>query len=459
MRTGLLTVCLLAAASPEAPGAAQAPAPSPLVLTLRDAERLAFRNNPRVAEARANLELAEARRAQASHAGILPTLNLRNIWGPVPRARGVLTESGVLTSPDTNTGFSDLRWFTEVQLDVLQPIWTFGKLSSATRAARYGVDAGEAGVAGSQAEVQLQVRKLYWGVVLGTELLRVADDVRREVEEAYHKLQAKFDEGSDEVTQNDLLKFQVFRYNIDKRYREAVSAQAVGKAALRAAIGLGEAVPFELATQTLAPVEVPLDSLPTYLAEALRQRPELTQLRAASNARSALVGVSSSDYAPQLFFGAQVRYNRAPSRFDPKNPFVYNPTNFFRPGLLVGLNWNVNFLQTRDRVRVAQLEQATLLPREPLLDAGIRLEVMKAYQEAADAAQSVHQSETASKASESWLRSEAQTFDLGLGDVKDVIDAYGANSSMRAEHLQNIHRLNTAVAELSKAIGRDLYPQ
>jgi len=49
------------------------------------------------------------------------------------------------------------------------------------------------------------------------------------------------------------------------------------------------------------------------------------------------------------------------------------------------------------------------------------------------------------------------TFDIGVGEVKDLIDAFKANGAMQAEHLQNIFKYNTAIAKLSKVIGRDLY--
>lgn len=429
-----------------------------LILSLAQAEEFAFKNNPVVTEANTNYELARAKRAQASHARFLPRLNLRNIVAPIPPARAEFTEFGVLISPDTAVGLSDLGLFTEMQLDLVQPIWTFGRLSGLKDAAEFGVEAEEANISAKKADVRLQVRKLYWGLVLGYELLNIVEDVLAEVEDAEQKLEQKLDEGSEEVTQNDLFKFQIFRYEIDKRHRDALDNIELGKAALRAAIGLDETVAFELETQSLALLEVSLDSLVAYTDMALRNRPEVSQLRAGINARSSLVKVSSSGYLPEIFVGAQVKLNRAQNRFDSNNPFVYNPTNFFRPGILVGLNWNLNFLQTRDKVRVAQFEHDALAQREASLSEGIRLEVREAYLEVENSQQDARDSQRALRASDNWLRAEAQTFDLGIGEVKDFIDAFRANATMRSEHMQNIFNVNTALAQLSKAVGTDLYP-
>lgn len=428
-----------------------------LVLTLARCEELAFENNPRVKDADMKLEASRARRTQVSHARFLPVLTLSNVLGPIPRARAAFTDAGLLTSPDTSTGLGDLRLFTQVDLDLVQPILTFGKLSGLNDAAAFGVRAGEAQVIAQQDDVRLQVRRLYWGLVLGQELLQVVEDALTDATRADSILQQKFDEGSDDVTQNDLFKFQLFQYEIRKNHREALDKVALTKAALGAAIGLDGTIDFELATAHLDPVEVVLDSLPVYFDIATASRPELAQLRAGIQAQRSLVRVSRSDYLPQLFFGAKVQYNYAPDRFDPKNPFIYNPTNFFRPGLVLGFNWNLNFVQTRDRARLAEIQYSQLAQRETALVDGILLEVQEAYLQTRQAEQNTSESRTALRASDNWLRAESQTFDLGLSEVKDIIDAFRASGVMNAEHLRNIFDFNASLAALSKAIGRDLY--
>ncbi len=428
-----------------------------LVLTLARAEELALKNNPLIREAVANLELARAKEMRASHARYLPSFTLTNVWGPIPRARGEFTETGVLISPDTSTGLGDLTYFTEVDVDILQPLFSFGKFRSLIDAAEAGVEASRADVEAKEIEVRLQVRKLYWGLVLAEELLRVTEDIRDQVAEAKAKLEEKYDEG--EVTQNDLFKFQIFEFEIGRRHREALDGVEMGRAALRAAVGLEEGRPFRLDTEALEPVDVTVDSLPVYLAMALEGRPEIRQLQAGIEAQSSLVRARRSDYWPQLFVGAQIKWNRAPGRFDPNNPFVYNPTNFFRPGGVIGFKWNLNFVQTRDAIRIARHDAAKMRQRLDPLSEKIALDVRKAYLDLKRAEADVEESARALKASDNWLRAESQTFDLGLSEIKDVIEAFQANVRMRTEHLQSIFAFNSAVAELSRAVGRDLYPE
>lgn len=451
---GALAVLLL---PPAAPAAAQE-APAPRVLGLEDVERLALEHHPTLRAASADLELSRARKERADHARYLPDFRLRNVWGPIDRLRGEVTETGVLVSPDsTSAGLSDIRWFTDVDLSLTQPIYTFGKLGGLREAASSQVEATEASLSSRRAEVRLQARKLYWGLVLGEELLQVAEEVQERAREAEATLRERYEEGEGGVTQNDLFKFEVFKYEIDKRHRQARDSVELGKAALRAVTGLERGAPVRLETEYLEPVEVELRDLSTYTRMALDRRPEVRALQAGVDARSSLADSEEADLWPQIFATAGFQWNQAPSRFDPENPFWNDQTNFFRPRLLVGFNWNLNFVQAKDEARIARLEAEKLQARLRPLAQKVRQEVRQAYLKVERSRADLEQSRDALRASENWLRSATQTFDLGIGELQELIDAFRRNAEMRTEHLRNVFRYNVAVAELGRAVGVDLY--
>ncbi len=426
-------------------------------LTLKECEELALKNHQDIKGAESRLRTARVRSAQAAHARILPKFELRNVWGPIPKALGKVNEFGAVVSADTSSGITDLRYFTEFELSVVQPIYTFGKLAGLNDAAAFGLQAEEANLERRKRSVQAQVRELYWGLVLGKELLAVIEEARSEVAKAEEKLEVKLDEGSDDVSQTDMFKLKIFNYEVSKRYREALDKVQLGKSALRIILDLDEFEDFEIDSEYLESIEFSLDSLPAYYEIAAQFRPEIFHLAAGLNARQALVRTAKSDFYPQFFFAGQVKYNFAKDRFDPKNPFVHNPTNFFRPGFVIGANMNLNFWQTRDKVRLAEIEYRKLADSQPILDKAIKLEVEKTYLAVRLAESNLRESRRALRASDNWLRSTTMTFDLGVGEIKELIDAFKANGAMQTEHFQNIFRYNTAIANLSKAVGRDLY--
>lgn len=437
-----------------AAGGSHAQVPDTIVVTLAEAERRAVEASPLLEPAHAEVELAEARRTQAEHARFLPEAQLTNVWGPVPRARGEFNEFGVLMSPDTSIGLGDLRWFTDVELQLVQPIYTFGKVSNRIDAARHQVTVKEAEAESTRAEILLQVRRLYWGAVLAEELLDVSRSVSERVEEAEARLEELYDEGS--ATQNDLFKFEIFKYEVGSRAREVETGHAKALEALAALIGVPEGTELRVATESLEAPEVSLDSVSAYISEAFRNRPELRQLEAGIHARRALVDAAVADSRPSFFVGGELRLNRAPSRFDPENPFLSNSTNFTRFGIGLGLDWNLNFIRSRDRTRVERFELLALRARAEPLRMKVEQEVRESYHDVVRARANVEAGREALRASENLLRAQLQTFDIGLGTIEDVIDAFEANVGMTVEQLENIATLNTKLAELSRRVGRDL---
>jgi len=446
-----MVLCLVLA---PAGARAQASAADTVIVGLAEAEARALEQSPLLGPALASVEIARAQQSRAEHARFLPELKLRNVWGPIPRARGEFNEFGVLMSPDTMTGLDDLTWFTQVDLNFVQPLYTFGKLGATLDAARHQVEAVRADVQKTRAEVLLQVRQLYWGALLSEELLGVSRSVNDRVAEAEQRLQELYDEG--DASQNDLFKFEIFKYQVRSQTREVESGRTKALAALKAMVGVPDSVPIRLADASLDALQVELDSLSAYVREALASRPELQQLEAGIAARRALVRAAEAASRPTLFLAGQLSINESPGRFDPRNPFVNNPTNFTRPGLVVGFDWNLNFRDNRDKAAVERFEAEKLEAQARPLRLMIEQQVREAYLDVERARIDVEEGRDALRASENLLRAELQTFDIGLGSIDDVIDAFQSNVTMAVEQLRNIAELNTKLAELSRRVGRDI---
>jgi len=425
-----------------------------VVVDLAEAERIAVEGSPLLASARASLEVSRAQESVASRSRFLPEVNLRNVWGPVPRARGEFNDFGVLMSPDTAVGLGDLTWFTEVELSLVQPLYTFGKLGSRITAARRQVDVTQAEIRQSRAELLAQVRQLYWQAVLTQELVGLAESMGERVAEAEGRLQELYDEG--EATQNDMFKFRIFQYEVSSQTREASTGRTKTLSALRSLIGLPDEVTLAVATESLEPLNVDLDSLSTYIAEARANRAELAQLEAGVAARRALLSAARADRWPSLFLAGEYKFNESPDRFDPENPFLHNPTNFSRAGVVLGFEWDLNLRRSSAEAQVARYELLELEARARPLRLQVAQQVREAYLEVVRARADVDDGRDALRASENLLRAEMQTFDIGIGDIEDVIDAFKSNVAMALEQFENIARLNSSIAELRWRIGRDL---
>jgi outer membrane protein TolC len=118
--------------------------------------------HPGVQAAAIDIDIARAQLDQANAARVLPKFEVTSVIGPSPEARGHALVG------DTN--LSSLGVFTQTEAMFVQPLFTFGLLSGAKKAAIAGVIAQEAGLQKSRGDLELQVAEVYFG-------LQVAEDL------------------------------------------------------------------------------------------------------------------------------------------------------------------------------------------------------------------------------------------------------------------------------------------
>ena len=147
-------------------GAMEASAASPgQRLTLEQCLERALTYSPDVTEAQTEIRIAESQLAQAK-AGRLPHANFTSINGIVNGATG--------NAVNGRTDNSDLGPFTRGELEVVQPLYTFGRLSSEILAASRGVDAKRAATQNARDATIATVKELYYNLLLSRQAERVA---------------------------------------------------------------------------------------------------------------------------------------------------------------------------------------------------------------------------------------------------------------------------------------------
>ncbi|HEX9508349.1 MAG TPA: TolC family protein, partial [Myxococcales bacterium] len=109
-----------------------------------------------------NAELvgAQADQAIAKAAGILPISTATFIVGPSPEAHGDV----VFSAQSNRDPFRGLSPFVRVELNVVQPLWTWGQLTAAKEAAQAGVKGRTLSREDTLQQVQLRVLQTYWSV-------------------------------------------------------------------------------------------------------------------------------------------------------------------------------------------------------------------------------------------------------------------------------------------------------
>ena len=414
-------------------------------LDLATALSRAIETSPAVGVAQADLKIARTELSRARAARILPKFDLRWFLGPSPEARG-----DALTG-DTEIG--NLGLFTRSELNLVQPLFTFGGLSAAEDAASSAITAREAGLERSQRQVALQVIGAYYGLLLANDLWKLAVEAREDIQGARRTVLEKLDAEEGDYTYIDLARLDRFLYDVHENQNKVARLRTLSRTALRSLLDLAEGDSLAFRDETLRPVPVEVMSLEHYLA-ALGDQPGLRQLRAVAGVREAQVRAARSDYYPQFFLAGQFKHSFAPNRDDQDSPFAKDDFNFINLGAVIGIRQSLSFGATRAGVRKAELEHQKLIYQERLARTAARIELERVYTSLIEARRNVAEARKAKRATRRWISSARGGFNAGLEESEELIDATKEYGLIRAKYLEAVYVMNTAWAALQIATGK-----
>lgn len=416
-------------------------------LSLRDAVRLALRENKAVGAAGAGVRAADARQTGA-RSGRLPrvdyTENYARSDNPVFVFSSLLTQHqfaaenfnlGPLNRPGALNNFQSLVTVDQVLYDGGQ-----------TRAA-----AESAGLArGMSVEEERRIRsgtiaavaRAYYGAVLAAENLKAALQAVRSAEADLARAQSVLAAGMS--TDVDVLSIRVHLAAVTEQRINRAAELDLARAALNDALGLPLDTPHTLSTP-LAARDVPDASLDALEREAAGARPEARQTRLAADLARTEAGAARAAMLPQVGFRGAFEADR--QRF-----ITRGGANWMAS---VSLRWNL-FHGFADKARVEETGQ---LARRASLDAGrtesaVRLEVHRAWSALSAAVQRIEVARAAVAEAEESLRITQNRYAAGMSNVTDLLRTETAVLESRTRHLAAVHDQRVAATMLELAAGR-----
>lgn len=427
---------------------------APLRLGLADCIQRGLKNNPDLLEKRWDVTLAANKVDEAAN-GFLPKPNVLNITGFVPGARGQVWDPPPPGFNSNNRG--DIGPFTRVLVEFTQPLYTWGKLTAGQRAAESGLDAANAKQAETRDEVVLEIKKLYSEALLAAAIADVLGEVVENFELAVEESEKRMSDDTGKVTQSDVLKLKIGLAGVAEQVPKARNGAILARDGLGRAIGLEPNVEFELADERLEPLPANLKPLEEYVQTVFRVSPQWKQLEAGLIAREELVKVEEADFYPTVFLAGGFRYAYAPKRDRQLSPFANDEFNFTSlPGAALGLFWPLDFWETERKVEGARAELAKIRQQRANAESGIRLAVKKAYLDATQARESVEIADKGRKAARGLLVGNVSSFELGLGEAKDLFEALVIYTTATSNFYNTVNDYNLAIANLTKTVGEEV---
>lgn len=345
--------------------------------------------------------------------------------------------------------------FSRTELKLVQPIYTFGKISAGMAAAESGVKASQSRQFGMVADLELNVRKAYWGAKLAREILATLNEGLDYIDQAQKRIDEELKEGTGEVSVTDRLRLRTMRAEIDARVLEARRGADVARSGLRALIGPNAPDDLEIDEEALEALTVPERTLAQYEEGSLSLRPEVRALEHMVKAKRALADVEERKQYPDIVLIGTATYAYANAIDAPKNAYANNPFNAAGAAIAAGFRMPLDLGRSAHAIKLrAEAEEAEQKRQEAL--SGIAFEVRKAHTELSEAAERIKVVQKGEKAGRQWISAVAQKVAVGLSEARDLSDALLAFFQARVRYLQSIHDYNVAAATLSRATGIDV---
>ena len=416
-------------------------------LTLRDAANIALEKNPlrKAALADTKAALAGVREAQSflmPHVTFSEQATRGNdpvyVFGSKLRQQRFTTDDFALNKLNTPLPYGN---FTTRFGGTWSLFDSFASWHSINRAKEMKVAASHQ-LERTDQEILFRVVQSYYGVLLATKQLDVAEQSERTAKSIMDRSQVRYDAGL--VVESDLLSAKVRMARREQEFIRARNNLELARAQLNTAMGISVDTLYQPA-DALGERNLTVNSLPDLEQVALTTRPDLKRIEAQQSAQELSVAIAKSSFGPRVnaFAGWEMD----------------NPTFVAGGGgnnWLGGIELQVDLFQGGAKRAALSHERANADKIAALKQAasdGVRLEVRQAYYDQDASRQQVEVAGTAIAQAQESLRINQDRYDGGLLTITDLLGAEEAARRSQSDYWQAVYQFHISYANLELACG------
>jgi outer membrane protein len=422
----------------------------PLVLTLERAIELGLENDEALRQAGQAVVGAEAQVKQAKSAA-LPQLSISGQYG-----RNILKPAFFLPEefredPDTPAKVEigeDNDFYGSANLS--QILWAAGRVSAGLKAARQYLSSFRYRQEAASDYVRFGIKEAYYGVLLASEFVRIADKAVQETEEAVRVARAGFIEGT-------VSRFDVMRAEVELANRRAPLVKArndldQAMIFLRRRCGLEPDVAIVL-TDSLTAVEHAHD-LEMLLAAMRARSAEIKSLEHYIEARKQFLRIAKAERYPMLRLNAYYAIQSQWSEGFLPNDDLIAKIAAVQVGLQIpifdGFNAKGKINEARANLRVAELEHDRVTHDKELA-------VQQAWLNLESALTALEGRRETVRLAEEAYRLAVVRLQNGLATSLERLDAELAMTTARGQLAEALYSCSMARAYLELAVGTQGY--
>jgi len=375
-------------------------AATPRTLTLEQAVAISLEKNRDIAKAGEYAKYVEGKYVE-ERAAALPQLGLSGSYAAL-RDNGMIKErGGEVTQYDSNIGLS-----------LSQPLYTWGKIGAAIRAAEIGMKTSSEQLRIAQQAARRDVTATFYNVLLAKELLRVAAEDLKQKQRHLEESKKRFDAGV--ATDYDILAAEVSAENATPAVIRAENLLKLTRERLRFHLAIEDEEVD--AVGKLDPAVSRPASFEDALKIALASRPELIDSGFRVGIYNELVNIAAADNKPRLDLKGGAGWHQL------------EIDNFRSEGAAWSIGVHLSFpfldgLRTDGKVTQARSELASKeIEKHQLID-NIRLEVRTALNDVKEASEILTALSGTVRQADKLLQMAEKGYEYGVKIRLEVDDA------------------------------------
>lgn len=441
----LILICCITTAWGQSQEIPQYAYTHPSALSLQQAVQIALGENPVLAAAKSQVEIAEQRVIQG-RSGFLPRLNvsegLQRTNNPTQVFSNKLNQENFTESDFAINRLNQPNAINDFATNFTAswPIYDGGRSWHGWQQAKIGKDASAYALERSRQQVIARTTAAYAGVLLAVENLAVVEAALKTAGANLSIASNRY--GSGMAVKSDLLQAQVRQSDLEQQKLMAESQIEVGRSILNAAMGVPDQLRFELTDRLETPLSLD-GTIESWLSISQDRRLDLKELNAREAMAKEEIEKAKAAYLPSLDLIGN--YQIHTEDFD-------GSADNYSVGAVVSLNI-FSGLETSAKVSEAQaaLRQVQALRRQ--MQSQVALEVRQTYVQAASAFQRISVARQMVVQAEESLRIVANRYATGLLTIVDMLTAETTLQQARTTFAQTLHDYSVGKTNLRLAAG------
>lgn len=412
-----------------------------LTLTLEKSISLALSQNPFYLASQDRVEASQSRLRQAA-AQFFPSLEasaLQNLDEKV----FVLEFPSLIPGGQPQRVAIDFTKDYQLSLSFTLPLYTGGRLTSGYRQAKYNLLSTQESVRQTSQETVFNVKRGYYGYLLARKLVEVSEEALSLAEKLFQNVRNMYEVGI--ASRLDLLRAEVRVANLKPSVLQARNNLAVAELSLKTLLGLDLTQPVEIVGEmAYMPVEI---SLEESLAQALTNRPELSQVNYQKKMAQEMVKIARAASLPTVAVSGNYNYWADHLNFKRDNWQSFYTFNLvLNIPIFNGFSASARVAESKAMIREIEHTEKGLIDR-------IKFEVESAVLTLNQARESLLSQEKNIEQARESVRVAELNYSEGLATILDVDSAQVALSEARINYLQALYEYTVSLAQLEMAVG------